>query len=373
MGDLNPWVYIWAFSGALFAAFAFTPLALRIARRFDVMDRPGDYKAQESPVPYLGGVAMVTAFAVVVVGGSFLRATPEGATQLALITGLALVLSVIGLFDDLRGLHPFPRFALQVVAAVIVWASGIGTGIFGGGIGDAALTTLWIVGITNAFNLLDNMDGLSAGIAAIASASFFLLGALNGQFAVAALSAALCGCSLGFLRHNFHPARIYMGDAGSLFLGFMLAVIGIKLEFDAPRQQTFMVPVLVLGVAILDTTVVVIARLAHRLNPFAGARDHISHRLVFVGLPVRGAVALVYAAGFALGWLAFVMSRVDLATGFILMGFIVAVSIFVGVTLGLVPVYEHSRRRRMMIMEIASHEEPSGSISEPTPLKSEAG
>lgn len=362
--DLNPWIYLWAFVGALLAAFGFTPIALRIARRFDVMDRPGDYKAQESPVPYLGGLAIVAAFSAVVLAGSFLRAPSEGASQLALVIGLALGLSCIGLIDDLRGLHPIPRFALQVGAAIVVWASGVQIEIFNVAGADATITVLWIVGITNAFNLLDNMDGLSAGIAGIAAATFFILGATNGQFAVAALAAALCGCALGFLRHNIHPARIYMGDAGSLFLGFMLAVLGIKLEFDAPRQITFMVPVLVLGVAILDTCVVVISRLLHRLSPFAGGRDHISHRLVFVGISVRSAVALVYAAGIGLGWLAIVMSRLDAATGFILMGFVVAVAIFAGLMLGLVPVYEHSRRRRMMLMEVVPHEEHGEPVSE---------
>lgn len=350
-------MYLWAFVVALGASFAFTPVALRVARRFDVLDHPRDYKAQDSPVPYLGGLAIVGAFSIVVVAGSFLMAPGPGVGQLALVIAVAVGLSILGLIDDLRGLHPLPRFTLQVTAALIVWASGIRVELFHDLPADAAITTLWIVGITNAFNLLDNMDGLSAGLAAIASAFFFILGALNGQIAVAALSAALCGCALGFLRHNFHPARIYMGDAGSLFLGFMLAVIGIKLEFPARQEITFMVPVLVLGVAILDTVVVVVARLANHLNPFAGGRDHISHRLVFIGISIPSAVALVYAAGVGMGWLAVVMSRVDLSTSLILMGFVIAVSLFAGLMLGRVPVYENSPRRRMMIMEVTPHED----------------
>ena len=362
--DLNAWVYAWAFGLALVGALGLTPVALRVARRFEVLDRPHSYKAQDSPVPYLGGMAIVVAFALVVVGGSFLRAPPEGAEQLALVIAIALGLSIVGLFDDLRGLHPLPRFVLQVTAAAGVWTAGIRVELFHVETPDAILTVLWIVGITNAFNLLDNMDGLSAGLAAIAASSFFLLGAMNGQLAVAALAAALAGCAVGFLKHNFHPARIYMGDAGSLFFGFMLAVIGIKLQFPAPPRVAFMVPILVLGVAILDTTLVVTTRLVNRLSPFSGGRDHISHRLVFVGIPVRSAVALVYAAGIALGWLAIVMSRLDLGTGLILMGFVIAVAIFAGVMLGLVPVYESSRRRRMMLMEVVPHEEQSEPLKE---------
>lgn len=364
--ELTAWAYAWAFVLALAAAFGFTPIALRIAHRFEVFDRPGAHKVQESPVPYLGGMAIVVAFAAVIVVGSFLRAPPDGAGQLALVIGVAVGLSVVGLVDDLRGgLHPILKFVLQFAAALLVWAAGIRIEIFQLPALDAALTVLWIVGIANAFNLLDNMDGLSAGIATIAAGFFFLLAALNDQLAVGALSAALAGCALGFLRHNFHPARIYMGDAGSLFLGFMLAVIGIKLRFEiGPRQVTFMVPVLVLGVAILDTTLVVVSRIVNRLNPLAGGRDHISHRLVFVGIPVPSAVALIYAAGVALGWLAVVMSRLDVATGFILMGFVLAVAAFVGVMLGLVPIYEHSRRRRMMLMEVVPHEQHSEPVAE---------
>ena len=357
--DLTAWAYAWAFAGAVVGTLSLTPIALRVARRFEVLDRPHSYKAQESPVPYLGGMAIVAAFAVVIGAGSLLRAPPDGAAQLAVVVAIALGLSIVGLVDDLRGLHPLPRFTLQVAAAVGVWLAGIRVELFHIELPDAILTVVWIVGITNAFNLLDNMDGLSAGLAAIAAGSFFLLGSMNGQLAVAALAAALAGCALGFLKHNFHPARIYMGDAGSLFFGFMLAVIGIKLQFQAPQQVSFMVPILVLGVAILDTTLVVTTRLVHRLSPFSGGRDHISHRLVFVGISVRSAVALVYAAGIALGWLAIVMSRLDLGTGLILMGFVIAVAVFAGVMLGIVPVYESSRRRRMMLMEVVPHEAQS--------------
>ena len=357
--ELTEWAYAWAFTIALVAALGLTPVALRVARRWEVLDRPGSYKVQESPVPYLGGMAIVASFGVVVVAGSFLRAPPDGAEQLARVVAIALGLSLVGLLDDLRGLHPLPRLVSQVAAAIGVWAVGIRVELFGVPVADAVLTTLFVVGITNAFNLLDNMDGLSAGLVVIASGAFFLLGAIHGQTAVAALAAALAGCALGFLKHNFHPARIYMGDAGSLFFGFMLAVIGIKLRFEAPPQISFMVPVLVLGVAMLDTTLVVITRVAHGLSPFAGGRDHISHRLVFVGIPVRSAVALVYAAGIAFGWLAVIMSRVDLVTGSILMGFVIAVALFAGVMLGLIPVYEQSRRRRMMLMEVVPHEAQS--------------
>ena len=356
--ELGTWSYVGAFVVSLAMALGLTPLALRLALKREVLDHPGDYKIQESPIPYLGGLAIVVAFSGAIFIATVISPPPSGPGDLAILLGMAIALSLIGLGDDLRGFPPLPRFIAEIAAASVMWWSGVEILFFESSFGDALLTILWIVGITNAFNLLDNMDGLSAGIAAIASATFFVLAVTNGQTAVAGLSVALCGCALGFLRSNFHPARIYMGDAGSLFFGFMLAVLGIKLRFEAPREITFMVPVLVLGVAILDTTLVVVSRLAHRLSPFAGGRDHISHRLVLIGIPVRIAVALIYAAGIALGWLAIVMSRQDLGTGLILMGFVIAVAAFAGVMLGLVPVYERSKRRRMMLMEVVPHEAP---------------
>lgn len=356
--EIGNWAYAGAFAASLFLALVLTPLALRLALRRQILDHPGDYKVQESPVPYLGGLAIVLSFAVAILIATLISPAPGGNGQLVILLCIGVLLSLTGLLDDLRGLPPLLRFGVQVGAAYAAWASGVGVTVLDAPFPDALLTIFWIVGITNAFNLLDNMDGLSAGIAAIGAGFFFILAIANGQIAVAALSIALCGCALGFLRSNFHPARIYMGDAGSLFIGFMLAVIGIKLRFNAPREITFMVPILVLGVAIFDTSLVTVSRLLHRRSPIAGGRDHISHRLVFIGIPVRAAVSLVYAAGLALGWLSIAVSRTDRVTGFILMGLVIAIAIFVGTLLGAIPVYETSKRRRMMLQEVAPHEDP---------------
>ena len=141
------------------------------------------------------------------------------------------------MLDDLRGLSPVGAIVAEVAAGLAVWGVGAGVDLFGPGVTDAVVTVVWVVGITNAFNLLDNMDGLSSGVAAIAAGSIFVIAASNGQFLVAALSIGLAGCALGFLRHNFHPATIYMGDAGALFLGFVLAYLGLKLRFDAPDRR----------------------------------------------------------------------------------------------------------------------------------------
>lgn len=355
--DLAPWGYAAAFAASLALTLVLTPLALRFAARREILDRPGDYKVQPDPVPYLGGVAIVLSFSLVVlVAGALV--TPHRFGELMLILGLALALGVMGLVDDLRGLTPWFRLFVQVSAGFLLWAFGAGvSSVFTAEPLNALLTVVWVVGITNAFNFLDNMDGLSAGVAAIGAFAFFLIAVSNGQFLVAALAVALAGCALGFLRHNFHPAKIYMGDAGSLFIGFLLATIGVQLRFDGPTEVTFFVPILVLGVAIFDTSLVTAARLLHRQSPLRGGRDHTSHRLVFIGIPVPGAVSLIYGCAIGLGWLALIMSRIDRASGFLLMGFVLAVGLFLWVLLGAVPVYGNSRRRRMMIREVVLHEE----------------
>ena len=175
---------------------------------------------------------------------------------------------------------------------------------------DAAVTVVWVVGITNAFNLLDNMDGLSAGIAVIAALAVFGVALLQHRYLVSALALALAGCAAGFLRANFHPAKIYMGDAGSLFLGFILAVFCLSFEQTHPTRVPVAVILAIPGVAIFDTTLVTVSRVTHRISPFQGGQDHTSHRLVKLGMSVPVAVTTIYAAGVVLAGAAF-----DVAAG----------------------------------------------------------
>jgi UDP-GlcNAc:undecaprenyl-phosphate GlcNAc-1-phosphate transferase len=194
---------------------------------------------------------------------------------------------------------------------------------------DIAITVLWVVGITNAFNLLDNMDGLSSGIGAVAAAYFLLMAAMNGQFLVGGLAAAVLGACVGFLLYNFNPARIFMGDSGSLFLGFLMAALAIKLRFPANVVWvTWMVPVLVLGVPLFDTTLVVISRLRRGVNPFTTpGKDHVSHRLVDRGWTRKEATLLHYLAGCALGILAIFISLASPREGYVIVGAVVAVGV----------------------------------------------
>jgi UDP-GlcNAc:undecaprenyl-phosphate GlcNAc-1-phosphate transferase len=352
-----PAEYAAAFLAPLGLAWGLTPLMMRVATRLKVLDRPDDRKSHSEPVPYLGGVAIVIAFSVVVAASAAVYRPTSGLGDLVLVLGVGSLLALMGLVDDLRGLSAGLRLLLEAGAGVAVWGVGSGVALPGPTASDILITVFWVVGITNAFNLLDNMDGLSAGVAAIGATSFFVLAVLNGQYLVAALAAAVAGCAVGFLRHNFHPAKIYMGDAGSLFLGFLLAVLGLRLRFpDAPQTAAVFVPVLVLGVALFDTILVTIARLRHGRGVMQGGRDHTSHRLVWVGLSVPVSVGLIYGGAAALGWIAIVVSRVDLASAMLLVSFVFVVGVVLLALLFLVPVYENSRARRHMIRLVREHE-----------------
>lgn len=357
------WEYLAVALGTTAVTLVLTPLALRLALRRQILDHPNDIKAQASPVPYLGGLAIVIAFSAVVGGAALVRPPHSNGGILAVVLGLAVGLAILGAVDDIRGLGPWVRLAAETAAGVVVYLTGTHAQLLDhrlphGQIFDAVVTVVWVVGVTNAFNILDNMDGLSAGIAGIASLSLFLVAYLNGQFLVATLALALVGCAVGFLRHNFHPAKIYMGDAGSLYLGFLLAVLCLRLRTYNVSRISFFVPVLILGVALFDTTLVTATRLWHHRNPLSGGRDHTSHRLVFVGIPVRATVGIIYGAGAALGWLAVIVARLseDRTTAAILMGLVLTVAVLLAGLLAAVPVYETSRRRRMMIQEVKAHE-----------------
>jgi UDP-GlcNAc:undecaprenyl-phosphate GlcNAc-1-phosphate transferase len=334
------WEYALIFLGSTALSFILTPRALAAALRHGFLDRPGGYKSQVSPVPYMGGLAMILAFAIAVALASLALPPENGLGELFAVLALAVALGLVGLVDDLRGLGPWIRLTAEFGAGVAVWALNAGVSFADLEWINFFLTVLWIVGVTNAFNLLDNMDGLSAGVAAIATAGLFFIAAANGQFLVARFAAGLVGCALGFLRHNFHPARIYMGDAGSLFLGFLVAYLGVRLRFDAPSSTTFLVPILVCAVALFDTGVVTVNRLAHGRHVMRGGRDHVSHRLVKLGLTVPTAVTTIYAAGVALSLMAYAVSRSGQSVAYALAAIVGLIAVIAAVLLSRVRVYD---------------------------------
>jgi UDP-GlcNAc:undecaprenyl-phosphate GlcNAc-1-phosphate transferase len=362
--DVGPLGYAAAFVISLSLSWSLTPLMLRVALRWSVLDVPDERKAQASPVPYLGGVAIVVAFSLTVLLAALAAAPAGGYRPLAAVLGAGLVLAGMGLLDDLAGLNPFLRLAIEAGAGVVVYATEPAISLPGPTWLAITVTVVWVVGVTNAFNLLDNMDGLSAGVAALAAVAFTLVAGIQGQYLVAALGAAVAGCAAGFLRHNFHPAKIYMGDAGSLFLGFLLATLSVRLRLaDAPRAVSLFVPVLILGVALFDTTLVTVNRLRHGRSPLVGGRDHASHRLVWVGIPVPVSVGLIYGVAASLGFLAILLARLDTTSGLMLVAFVLTVGAAVFALLSSVPVYETSRRRQSMMRVVRTHEpEPPAGV-----------
>ncbi len=302
------------FATALVCAIGATPVMRRIALRTGMLDQPSARKVHATPIPRLGGVAMYGAFMLALV----LFADRFYISQVVGIVVGATWVSFLGLWDDRVGLHAGFKLAGQILGALILLIAGVTIDVLHQPILDAALTILWVVGITNAMNLLDNMDGLAGGVAAIASGFFLILAAVNGQYLVASLSAALLGASIGFLIYNFNPALIFMGDSGALFLGFMLAATGIKLRFPThPLLATWFIPIVVLALPIFDTTLVFVSRLRRGLNPLTHpGTDHISHRLVARGFTRREAVLILYLVAIALGVMAMLCTQIDVGGQF---------------------------------------------------------
>lgn len=341
-----------AFVVAAVVSVVLTPLAIRAALRLGVLDRPGEHKSHATPTPYLGGVAIVLAVTLAIVAAAVVRGeTIATLTQLLGILAVALAMSATGLVDDLRGLPVAVRFGLQLAAALALWSLDVQVALTGMTAIDLPLTVLWTVGITNAMNLLDNMDGLSASTATIASLWFGAIALVNGQILVGALAFAVGGAAAGFLRDNRPPARIYMGDAGSLFLGTMLAALGMLLTLERGMLVTAAVPVLILTVPVLDTALVTVARIRHGVSPFQGGRDHTSHRLVRIGMPVPVAVGLIAMASLAHGWVALLVYRIDRLSAVLLLGLTALFDLFFFALLAKVPVYDNSRGRDLFIGE----------------------
>ena len=280
-------------------AFVITPLFRNIARRFKIMDYPGGRKLQANPVAYLGGLAIITPITL----GSFLLIFTSFSIDLKqqLYFGLilpALVIAIVGLLDDIYQLPPWPRFisqsAVGVITSFILYLSGAGVEIFDNQFLNSSATILWVVTIINALNFIDNMDGLATCISIVASLALFTLSYLSNQYLVAALSLAIFASCLGFLFWNKKPATIYLGDAGSLYLGFLLAAISIRIDLDndsAPIRA--LVLILILAIPVIDTTQVVVSRIVKGKSPFLGGRDHISHLLLNRGLSQRAVLFIL--------------------------------------------------------------------------------
>ncbi|NDJ62801.1 MAG: undecaprenyl/decaprenyl-phosphate alpha-N-acetylglucosaminyl 1-phosphate transferase [Chloroflexi bacterium] len=294
------------------ASLGLTPLSRTIALRLGVVDKPNQRKIHLDNKPLMGGLAIYVAFALALL----LFSSPGQVTELGAVLSGGLLLALTGLIDDRYNLGIGVRMTAQVIAALLLIMVGIQIHLFNTPLIDIPLTILWVVAITNAINFLDNMDGLAAGLTAIAAGFFTLIAFTQGLALVSLLAAALMGSAVGFLIYNFNPASTFMGDMGALVLGFVLAVLGIKLEFGAqPLGVTWMVPLLVLALPIFDIHLVVITRLLEGRHPMEGGKDHTSHRLLSMGLSQRRAIFVLYGLCILYGVLGTLVSLIapDLA------------------------------------------------------------
>jgi UDP-GlcNAc:undecaprenyl-phosphate GlcNAc-1-phosphate transferase len=286
-----------------------TPLARVVARRLDLVDRPGGYKAHGEATPLLGGLAVAVAFVAVAVGSVVAVRAGNVADVVAMALGAAIIVAV-GLVDDIRGLSAGNKLLWQGLAAGI---AGLTLGLLGVRVDLflnweplplALLTALWVVGVTNAMNMLDNMNGLCAGLGAIAAACLAIFNLRTGEVAVALAAIALSGACLGFLPWNWPRGRIFLGDTGSMLIGFALATLSVMGVYTRGAELPILAvlaPLFVLAIPLFDTAVVIVLRLRSGDRPWAPDRRHLSHRLVARGMRPTAAVATIWAAALGCG------------------------------------------------------------------------
>jgi UDP-GlcNAc:undecaprenyl-phosphate/decaprenyl-phosphate GlcNAc-1-phosphate transferase len=303
------------FISALIVGFL-TPKIRNFAIKHEIFDAPNsDHKTHNEPVPYLGGIAIIIGVLVVTLSATLTADSDQIATVLAVLIP-CLFLGFVGLIDDLVNLKPWPRFLSQTAVGIAVAITLIKTNTVGSPTGsrglDIALTILFIVGLSNSVNFFDNVDGGASGTVAISASFLALLSYVSGQYYIAAISTVIAGATIGFLRWNRSPARIYMGDAGSLFLGSLMASILVRFDPNPITYPTFFfVPLFLIAIPLLDTTAVIISRIFRGVSPFTGGRDHLSHRLMRTGLSKVKAVSVLWGFTILFALLALLLSNVS--------------------------------------------------------------
>ncbi|MFH1942610.1 MAG: MraY family glycosyltransferase [bacterium] len=314
-------IYIVSFGITFCISMCLTPLSIRFARRLDIQDHPGKRKIHTNATPLLGGLAIYISFIAAVGGGLiFLQLFGKSGfviehfhllykqlprlhsvlPKLVYILGGATLISIVGLIDDIKKGVEFSakiKLVFQILAAIIAVYGGVRTSFLPTDWLNILISIVWIVGICNAFNFLDNMDGLSCGIAGIIGVFFFAVSASQGQFFSALIFLVMSGSVFGFLRYNIAPARIFMGDTGSLFIGYLFGTLAITTSYVIPESSSLVpivFPIVVLSVPLYDTFSVMIIRILQHKPIYRGDKQHLSHRLVDVGMSQSQAVVLIY-------------------------------------------------------------------------------
>ncbi len=324
---MSHWFDLILFAEALLLSFLFTPLMMRISRRLNIVDHPGERKIHLVPKSLLGGVAIVTGIYAVILGnlGGFFLLARSGwlgsripsllsyrplfqaaLPRLGVILGGGILIHWLGVADDIwkEKLNYKVKFLVQFGVALFVAICGVHVEFMPGRVLEVLFTVLWIVGMTNSFNLLDNMDGLAGGVSFLCAGLLFVVALLQGQTFFAFLLAAMAGACLGFLFFNFHPSKIFMGDSGSLFLGYMFGVLTVTGSYVLETSATLIpivMPVIILSIPLYDTFSVIFIRWREKRPLFIGDKKHFSHRLVELGMTVPEAVIFIYLVCLCVG------------------------------------------------------------------------
>jgi UDP-GlcNAc:undecaprenyl-phosphate GlcNAc-1-phosphate transferase len=294
-------LYLVTFVISFILSLYLTPVMRKAALQFGIVDHPdGKLKKHKRPMPYLGGIAIYLAFLLALA----FSLTPEFNKEVLGLLLAGTIVLLLGFIDDLGFLKTWVKFAGQLIAVLVLVKSGIFIKlVFLPTYVSIPLTFLWLVGMSNAFNIIDVMDGLAAGVAFFASVAFFCVALLNGRLMIAIVAITLAGSLLGFLRYNFNPARIYMGDAGSMFLGLMIGAMAMIGSYTEKNFLGFLAPLVILGIPMFDTFQVMFARWRKGIPVVRGSPDHYALRLRAAGLSVQGVTLFSYGAAAILGGL----------------------------------------------------------------------
>jgi len=309
--------YVAIFLIAWIISFSLTPLMRRLSLRMNWVDKPNWRKINRKPMPLLGGIAIYAGFIISIL---FIVSRPgfhTNTTKFLGLIGSSFVIVLVGIADDIKGLTPRRKLFYQIAASIIASTCGYAilrvTQPFGGSfytpiLISMVLTIFWIVGFTNAINLLDGLDGLAAGVVTIIAGSLFFAGLKNNNPIVAILSIGVVGSTLGFLPYNFYPAKIFMGDAGSMFLGFALSLISIEGAYKGATFVTLSIPIIAMGVPVIDTGLSILRRLIKGNGVFKADKEHIHHKLLFREGSQREAAVILYFLTASFGLIAIALS-----------------------------------------------------------------
>ncbi len=331
-------MYIIIFIISFILSVVFTYYNIKIAKKFKLYDIPNNRKIHKEPVPYLGGIAIYLSFIITFI--FLLKVSPDININKS-ITGLIIsgfMIFIFGVYDDLKGCHALLKFSGQTIVAVVFIKFGYIidriTNPFGGTIYfpewvSVILTIFWVIGIINAVNLLDGLDGLASGVIGIASLFVFIIAVIHHNVIVASISIILIGAIGGFLIFNFPPAKIFMGDAGSMFLGFMFSVLAIMGNRKSAVAINLLIPIVLLSIPIIDTLLAIIRRANKKKNIFQADKEHIHHRLLYLGIPYKKVIILIYFICFYLGVISLLSLWLPKEFIFILL-LIVGINVFIG-------------------------------------------